>query len=339
MTSEFRLERVCRIGTTIGFLGLIAIVAGLVAATHANAQPVAKIPRIGALWPTTPPPPANAQMETLLKHLRDLGWQDGKTIAIEYRYGGNDASRLAGYANELARLKVDVITTTGDLATHAAQQATKAIPIVATVGFPVESGFVKSLSHPGGNITGYATLADQLSAKRLDLLKELLPRLTRVAVLWDPVTHERQPKTVETAAKTLGLQVNVLRAKSADELEGAFAAASTWRADAILVLASPMLNGNRATIVRLATKHRLPAMYPSATFTEAGGLLAYGPSADEQGRLIASAIDKILKGAKPAETPVQQPTMFDLDINLKVAQEIGVKIPQSIILRANRVIK
>jgi len=339
MTFEFRSTRACRAGTTIRLLGLIAFIAGLVAAFPAYAPPVAKMLRIGVLWPTTPPPPANAQLETLLKHLRELGWQDGKTVAIDYRYGGDDASRLTLFANELVRLKVDVITTTGDLSTRAVQQATTTIPIVATVGFPVESGFVKSLSHPGGNITGFASLADQLSAKRLDLLKELLPRLARVAVLWDPVTHERQPKAVEMAAQTFGLQVNVLRAKSAQELEGAFAAASAWRADAILVLASPMLVGNRATIVRLAAKHRMPAMYPSTTFTEASGLIAYAPSADEQGRLVASAIDKILKGAKPAEMPVQQPTTFDLDINLKVAQEIGVKIPQSIILRANRVIK
>lgn len=339
MTTESNSFRTRRDHMLIKLIGLIAIAAGLVAWVPASAQPAAKIPRIGVLWQTTPPPPINPQMAALLRSLHDLGWQEGKTVAIEYRYGGNDTSRLAGFANELVRLKVDVITTLGDLSTRAAQQATATIPIVASVGFPVESGFVKSLSRPGGNITGFAALADELSAKRLELLKELLPRLSRVAVLWDPVTHERQPKAVETAARTLGLQVHVLRAKSADELEGAFEMASASRADAVLVLVSPMFTGNRAVLVRLAARHRMPTMYPNAAFTEAGGLVAYGPSADEQSRLVAGAIDRILKGARPAETPVQQPTKFELDVNLKVAREIGVKIPQSIILRADRVIK
>jgi len=278
-------------------------------------------------------------MAVLLKSLHDLGWQEGKTVAIEYRYGGNDAARLTGFANELVRLKVDVITTSGDLSTHSAQQATTAIPIVASVGFPVESGFIKSLSRPGGNITGIAMLADQLSAKRLELLKELLPRLSRVAVLWDPVTHERQPRAVEAAARSLKLQVQVLQAKSADELAGAFEAASASRAEAVLVLVSPMFSGNRTVFVRLAARYRLPTMYSSAAFTEAGGLIAYGPSPEEQWQIVAGAIDKILKGARPAELPVRQPTKFELDVNLRVAQEIGLKIPQSILLRADRVIK
>lgn len=305
----------------------------------AHSQPVAKLPRIGVLWPTTPPPPINPAMAALLRNLHDRGWQEGKTVVIEYRYGGNDAARLAGFANELVRLKVDVITTSGDLSTRSAQQATTTIPIVASVGFPVESGFVRSLSRPGGNITGIAMLADELSAKRLELLKELLPRLSRAAVLWDPVTHERQPKAVEAAARTLGLQVQVLRAKSADEVAGAFEAASASRAEAVLVLVSPMFIGIRAVFVRLAARHRMPTMYTSQAFSEAGGLIAYGPSLEEQWRIVAGAIDKILKGARPAELPVQQPTKLELDVNLKVAREIGVKIPQSILLRADRVIE
>ena len=321
----------------VKLIGLIAV--GLVASLSAGAQPAAKIPRIGVLWQTAPPPPIHPNMVALLRSLQDLGWQDGKTVAIEYRYGANDAARLAAFANELVRLKVDVITTGGDLSTRAAQQATSMIPIVAVVGFPVESGFVKSLRRPGGNITGVAVIADEASAKRLELLKELIPRLSRVAVLWDPVTHERQPKAVEAAASTLGLQVQVLQAKSAGELEGAFKAAGAARAEAVLVLVSPTFVGNRAVLVRLAAQHRLPAMYFSQAFTGAGGLIAYGPPIEEQWGLAASAIDKILKGARAAELPVQQPTRFELEVNLKAAREIRINIPQSILLHANRVIE
>ena len=240
-------------------------------------------------------------------------------------------------ANELVRLKVDVITTAGDLSTRIAQQATTTIPIVALVGFPVESGFAKSLSRPGGNVTGFAVIADELSVKRLEMLKEIVPRLSRVAVLWDPVTHERQLKAVETAARGLGLEVQVLRAKSESELAAAFEAASKGRAEAMLVLISPMYSGKRGELVRLAAQYRMPAIYHTPAFTEVGGLIAYGPSLDEQWQKIAGTIDKILKGARAAELPFQQPTRFELDINLKAAREIGLDIPQSILLRANRV--
>jgi len=265
-------------GVLIKLIGPIAIAVGIVAPVAAGAQPAAKMPRIGVLWQVPPPPPVNQNMVTLLKGLRDLGWHEGKTVAIEYRYGGNDAARLAAFANELVRLKVDVITTAGDLSTRAAQQATSTIPIVAIVGFPVESGFVKSLSRPGGNITGVAVIADEASAKRLELLKELVPRLSRVAVLWDPVTHERQPRAVEAAARKLEIHVEVVRAKSASELETAFAAAVAARAEAVLVLISPTFNSNPALLVRLAAQHRLPAMYQNKSFTAAGGLIAYGPT-------------------------------------------------------------
>jgi putative ABC transport system substrate-binding protein len=323
----------------IRLIGLIAAAVCLVASATVGAQPTAKVPRIGVLWQTTPPPPIHPHLPLLLKSLRDLGWENGRTVAIEYRYGENDAARLAEMASELVRLKVDVITTAGDLSTRAAQQATSSIPIVALVGFPVESGFVKSLSRPGGNITGFAVIADELAVKRLELLRDLLPRVSRIAVLWDPVTHERQPKAVEAAARNLGLKVQVLAARSAGELEGAFDAAVAARAEAVLVLISPMFIGNRSVLVRLASQHRIPAMYHHPAFTEVGGLIAYGPSLDEQWRLIAGTIDKILRGARAAELPVQQPTRFELDVNLKAAREIGVEIPQSILMRASRVIE
>ena len=181
-------------------LGVLALVV-LALPLAADAQPIAKLPRIGVLWQTAPPPPVHPQTTALLQGLKELGWEDGKSVVIEYRYGANQADRLATFAAELVRLKVDVITTAGDFSTHAARQATTTIPIVALVGFPVESGFVKSLSRPGGNITGVAVLADMLAMKRLEMLKDLLPRLSRVAVLWDPVTHERQPRAAEAAAR------------------------------------------------------------------------------------------------------------------------------------------
>ena len=320
-------------------LGVLALVV-LALPLAAGAQPIAKLPRIGVLWQTAPPPPVHPQTTALLQGLKELGWEDGKSVVIEYRYGANQADRLATFAAELVRLKVDVITTAGDFSTHAARQATTTIPIVALVGFPVESGFVKSLARPGGNITGVGVLADELGIKRLELLKELLPRLSRVGVLWDPVTHERQPKVVEAAARTLGLQLRVLRAQSPAELAPAFEAAARGRAEALLVLVSPMFLGHRATFVGLAAKHRIPTMYYSQSWVESGGLIAYGPSVEELlRRLVAGQIDKVLKGAQPAELPVQQPTRFELSVNLGTARALGLKIPESVRARADRVIE
>ncbi|MBI4271262.1 MAG: ABC transporter substrate-binding protein [Candidatus Rokubacteria bacterium] len=278
-------------------------------------------------------------MVVLLQMLKGLGWEDGKTVVFEYRYGGNDADRLAAFADELVRLNVDLISTAGDLSTHAARRATTTVPIVAVVGFPVESGFVKSLARPGGNITGFASLADDVSVKRLELLKELLPGLSRVAVLWDPVTHERQPKAAEVAAPTLGLHLQLLRARSPDELGPAFEAAARARAEALLVLVSPMFLGNRAAFASLAARHRIPTMHFSQASVESGGLIAYGPFIDEQWRVVATAVDKILKGARPADLPVQQPSRFELSINLKTARALGLTIPPSLLQRADRVIQ
>lgn len=318
---------------------VLALLAFGAAPLAGEAQPAAKLRRIGVLWQTTPPPPVHPNMVKLLQSLKDLGWEDGRSVAIEYRYAGNHADRLAQFAAELVRLKVDVITAGGDLSTRAAQQATATIPIVTAVGFPVESGFVKSLARPGGNITGVAVLSDQLSVKRLELLKEIMPRLSRVAVLWDPVTHERQPKAAEAAARALGLQVEVLSAKSAAELAAAFEKASAARADALLVLVSPMFFGNTRTIADLAARHRMPVMFPTPAFVEAGGLVSHGFAVAEQWRLVAVLIDKILKGAQAADLPVEQPTTFELVINLKTARALGITIPRSVLLRADRVIE
>jgi len=303
------------------------------------AQPPLKLPRIGVLWQTAPPPPVHPNMAAVLNGLKDLGWEEGRTVAIEYRFAGNDAGRLAQFAAELVRSKVDVITTSGDLSTRAAQQATATIPIAMVVGFPVESGFVKSHARPGGNITGVAVLSDELSAKRLEMLKALVPRLSRVAVLWDPVTSERQPKATEAAARSLGVQVQILRAQTAEELAPAFEAAVSARAEALLVLVSPMFTGNRLALASLAARHRIPTMYFNKTFVESGGLITYGYVTDEQWRLVAASIDKILKGARAADIPVEQPTKFELIINLKTAKALGLTIPRSVLLRADRVIE
>jgi putative ABC transport system substrate-binding protein len=331
------IPKIERPAVRLGVLALVLVAFALPLAVHS--QPVAKLPRIGVLWQTAPPPPVHPQMTALLQGLKELGWEDGKNVVIEYRYGGSQADRLAAFAAELVRMKVDVITTNGDLSTHAARQATPTIPIVASVGFPVESGFVKSLARPGGNITGVAVLADELSMKRLALLKELLPRLRRVAVLWDPVTHERQPKAVEAAARTLGLQAQILRAQSPEELAPAFEAAAKSRAEALLVLVSPMFLGNRPTFVGLAARHRIPTMYDRQYWVESGGLVSYGPSTEETPRLVAGQIDKILKGAQPANLPVQQPTRFELSINLKTARALGMTIPPALLQRADHVIE
>ena len=320
-------------------IGLIATAVCLLTAAPIGAQPASKVPRIGVLWQTSAPPPIHPHISALLKNLQDLGWHEGRTVAFEYRYAGNDAARLEELASELARLKVDVITTAGDLSTRAAQQATTTIPIVALLGLPVESGFAKSLSRPGGNVTGFAVIGVELSAKRLELLKELVPRLRRVAVLWDPVTHERQLEAVEAAARRLGLEAHVLHAKSEREFETAFEAARKVRAEAMLVMISPTYVGKRDELVRLAARYRMPAIYHSPAFTEVGGLIAYGPSLDEQWQKIAGTIDRILKGARAAELPFQQPTRFDLDVNLKAAREIGLEVPQSIRMRTSRVIE
>jgi putative ABC transport system substrate-binding protein len=278
-------------------------------------------------------------MTALLQGLKELGWEDGKSAVIEYRYGANQADRLAAFAAELVRLKVDVITTSGDLSTHAARQATATIPIMAVVGFPVESGFVTSLARPGGNITGVAVLTDVLNMKRLELLKDVVPRLSRVAVFWDPATSELQAKAVEAAARTLGLQVEVLRARTPEELAPAFEAAAKARAEAMLVLVSPMFLGNRPAFASLAARHRIPAMYFNQLWVESGGLVSYGLATEEQWRLAAGQIDKILKGAQPANLPVQQPTRFELSINRKTARALGLTIPPALLQRADHVIE
>jgi putative ABC transport system substrate-binding protein len=311
----------------------------LVAPSAAPAQRPGKLPRIGILSQTSTPPPSSPQVEYLVQGLRELGYENGKTATIEVRYGANSPERLAELAAELVRLQVDVITTAGDLSTRAAQRATTTIPIVAAVGFPVESGFVASLARPGGNTTGISVQADELAVKRLELLKQALPRMTRVAFLWDPVTSERQVRAAEAATKSLGLQLQVLQVRAPAELLGAFESAVRGRADGLAVAVSPMLVTSREAMVGLSTKHRIPAVYPEREYVELGGLMSYGPNLADTRRIAAAQIDRILKGAKPADLPFQQATKFDLLLNLKTAKALGLTLPQSLLLRADQVIR
>lgn len=317
----------------------VTLLAGLAArAARVDAQG-SRPPRLGVLWQTTPPPPLHPHIAALLGQLEQLGWHDGRNLEVVFRYVGDDPAQLAKAANELVRMNVAVIATAGDLSTRAAQQATSTIPIVALVGHPVESGFAKSLSRPGTNVTGFAVIADDLAVKRLQLLKELVPNLERVAALWDPATHPRQAKAAEAAARSLSLHVDIVRAAAANGVDAAFAVAARGGAQAVLVLISPALIGKRTEVVQAAARHRLPTMYHSPVFTEVGGLVAYGPSLDEQWRRLAATIDRILKGARVDELPFQQPSRFELDVNRAAARALGLVIPESILLRASRVIE
>jgi putative ABC transport system substrate-binding protein len=267
---------------------------------------------------------------------------EGKNIVIEWRYGDGKLDRVLALAAELVRLRVDVIVTGGVGGTRPASEATNTIPIVMTQDpDPVATGFVVSLARPGGNITGLSTFAPELSAKQLELLKQVLPKASRVAVLGtstSPSTAQALRET-ELTAGALALKLQYLDVRGPKDIEGAFRAANKERADAVLVLGGPVLASQRAQIVELAVKSRLPAISRVQGDVEAGGLMAYGVSTIDLSRRAATYVDKILKGAKPADLPVEQPTKFELVINLKTAKQIGLTIPQNVLARADRVIK
>jgi putative ABC transport system substrate-binding protein len=268
-----------------------------------------------------------------------LGYVEGKNIVIEYRDGEARLERLPGLAADLVRLKVDIIVTGGRPSTHAAKQATSTIPIVmAAAGNPVENRFVASLARPGGNITGLTTVRGDLTGKRLELLKETVSKISRVAVLWGPPAASNF-KDAAAAAQLLGLKLQSLEVRGPDDLDGAFRAAVEKHADALLALRNPIIFNQRTQIAGLAIKNRLPAMYDDREFVETGGLMSYAPNQQDLYRRAATYVDKILKGAKPADLPVQQPTKFELVINLKTAKQIGLTIPPNVLARADRVIR
>jgi ABC-type uncharacterized transport system substrate-binding protein len=320
----------------------ILLLAGLIAvAVTAGAQQPKKVPRIGFLGVASLSA-TSARIEALRHGLRELGYVEGKNIVIEYRWAEGKIERLPDLAAELVRLKVDVIVTSSAAPTRAAKEATTTIPIVmANDNDPVGSGHVASLARPGGNITGVSTLAPGISGKQLGLLKEIVPKLSRVAVLGTSTNsgYAQVLREVELAAGTFGVKVQYLDVLDPKDIETAFRAASKERAGAVLLVASPVFLPQRTQIAELAVKNQLPAIFPQSEFVEAGGLMYYGANTPDLFRRAATYVDKILKGRKPADLPVEQPTKFDLVINLKTAKQIGLTIPQSVLYRVDRVIR
>jgi putative tryptophan/tyrosine transport system substrate-binding protein len=321
-----------------GVLSILFVVVLLALAAIAEAQQPKKVPRIGFLSGTS----SNPRREAFSQGLRELGYVEGKNVLIEWRYAEEKFNRLPELAAELVRLKVDVIVTGGPNSTRPAKKATATIPIVmAFDSDPVGSGFVASLAHPGGNITGLSTLSPEISGKQLELLKEVVPRLSHVAVLGSSSTpgNAQSLKETELAAGAFAIKVQFLNIQNPQDIETAFRAASEGRADAVLVLGNPVLVSRQTQVADLAAKNRLPAIYPQSDYMGAGGLMFYGVSITEVYRHAATYVDKILKGAKPADLPVEQPTKFEFIINLKAAKQIGLTIPPNVLVRADKVIK
>ena len=319
---------------------LIAMVL-LAVAVIAEAQQPQKVPRIGFLA-TVSPSTISDRVEAFRQGLRELGYVEGKNIVVEWRYAEGKLDRLPALAAELVRLKTDIIVTAGPQATRRAKEATVTIPIV--MGFdndPVGSGFVASLPRPGGNITGLSTLAPEISGKQLELLKEIVPKLSRVAVLGDSNEpgNAQALKEVELAAGAFKVQLQYLDVLNLKDIENSFQSASKQRAGAVIVLAGPVMPAHRTEVVNLAAKNRLPAMYFRSDFVEAGGLMTYNVNYNDLFRRAATFVDKILKGRMPADLPVEQSTKFELIINLKAAKQIGLTIPPNVLARADKVIK
>jgi ABC-type uncharacterized transport system substrate-binding protein len=310
----------------------------LFAPTVAQAQQPKTVPRIGYLA-TDPGTPTR---EAFRQGLGDFGYVESQSIHIEWRFAGNKIDRFPELAAELVGLKLDAIVGGNTLAVRALKQATTTVPIVMALyaGDPVADGIVASLAKPGGNITGVIPLAPELSGKRLELLKETLAKLTRAAVIWNPDTVARsQWEATQTAAQTLGIQLLSFEVRTSDKIDKAIEAGTREHVDALIVLNDPLLYLLRRRVVALAEKVRLPGMYPLNDFVEAGGLMGYSPNNEAQYRRAAYYVDKILKGAKPGDLPIEQPTKFELVINLKAAKQIGLTIPPNVLARADRVIR
>jgi len=314
----------------------------LLASIHlADAQQPTKIPLIGRLAVASHSSEL-ARMEALSQGLRQLSYVEGKNIVIEWRFADGKLDRLPALVAELMRLKVDVIVTAGSTPTRAAKAATSTIPIVmGNDNDPVGDGFVASLARPGGNITGLSNFAPELSGKRLEILREVVPNLSRVAILGTSTNpgHAQVIKEVELTAKAFGVKLQNLDVLDSKDIETAFRAASKGRADGLLVLTSAILVPQRVQLIELALKNRLPAIYSNSQFVEYGGLMFYGVNVLDLDRRAATYVDKILKGAKPADLPVEQPTKFEFIINLKAAKQIGLTIPPNVLVRADKVIK
>jgi putative ABC transport system substrate-binding protein len=322
---------------------ITTLAGGLLApALAAEAQQAGKVYRIGFLGNSGSTPNGARFVEAFRLGLREHGWIEGQNIVIEYRWAEGNLERLPALAAELVRLKVDLIVAASSTFVQPAKDATSTIPIVFSVhADPVGTRHVASLAHPGGNITGLATLQTDLGAKGLELLNATVPAAKRVAVLWNPSTPSHVPglKAVEDAARALRLQLQSVGVRSPGELEGAFAVMERERAGALLVLTSPLSASEGRRLADLALRHRLPTMFERRENVESGGLMSYGADFPDMFRRSAAYVDKILRGAKPADLPVEQPTKFELVINLKTAKALGLTIPPSLLLRADAVIQ
>lgn len=308
----------------------------------AQAPGSGKVSRIGLIALTAPTPETQSAWAALHQGLRERGWVEGQNIFIERRYSEGRAERLPGLAAELVRLQVDVIVASGVEAALAAEHATRTIPIVGTgLTDPVGSGLIASLARPGGNITGVSLMAPELVGKQLELIKEVVPKVSRVAVFWNSLhpVHRQMLREAEGAARALGVHLQLLEARGPSEFDAAFAAMAREGAGALLVLVDPMFLVHRAVLLDLAAKRRLPVVSGMTALVEAGGLMSYGVDVAEHYRKAATYIDRILKGAKPADLPVEQATKFELVINLRTAKAFGLTLPPSLLLRAGRVIQ
>jgi len=322
-----------------GVADLLALALAASVSLPSPAQQPAKMFRIGILSPA-------AQAETKIfdafrEGLRDLGYIDGQNIMIEYRLAAGDTSRLPAMAGELVRLPVELIVADGPKSAQIAHEATRTIPIVG-VAFgpdPALTGLANSFAHPGGNVTGFVGLNFELSGKRPQLLKEAVPAILRMAALWNPAASIYQRRLTEEAAHTLGVELRTIEVAVPDEIAAGFEAAETGGAEALVVVPDAMFWNERARIVALAARYRMPAIYPEREYADDGGLLAYGPNIPAMFRRAATYVDMILRGAKPGDLPVEQPTKFELVVNLKTAKELGLTIPPSILARADEVIE
>jgi ABC-type uncharacterized transport system substrate-binding protein len=317
---------------------LFLIVAFLSAGPVAQAQQPRRTPRIGFLVPGSQSA-YSTHIEAFRQGLRDLGYIEGKNIAVEYRYAENNFDVLAA---ELVRLKVDVIFTGGQPAVLAVKRATNTIPIVMVTGDAVRNGIISSLAQPGGNITGLSFLSPEVRGKQMELLKEAFPKTARIAVLQDPtMISASSPEVVSDVemARQVGLQAQIVQVRGPEDYESALKSAVASRASALLFRAHPVFRVNQSKLIDLAAKSRLPAMYAWKEFVEAGGLMTYGPSLEDMYRRAVTHVDKILKGTKPADIPVEQPMRFEFIVNLKTAKQIGVTIEPNVLVRATRVIR
>jgi putative tryptophan/tyrosine transport system substrate-binding protein len=323
-------------------LAVVLAVSLLIAPLAAVAQQAPKIPKIGYLAAATPETAAH-NLEAFRQGLRELGYVEGKTVVLEVRHGEARAERFPELARELVGLKVDVIVVATDGAIAAVKRETQTIPIVMVNSIdPVGTGFVASLARPGGNVTGLSNISAELSGKRLELLREVVPGLSRVAFLWNPDVRGNvlDYKEMEGAARSQRLQLQSVEVVRAEDLDRAFSAVTNQHAQALILAAgNPVGFAKRGQIVSFAQRNRLPSMYGVKEYVDAGGLMSYGPSNLDLRRRAASYVDKILKGAKPADLPVEQPTKFELVINLKTAKALGLTIPQSLLRRADQVIQ